>query len=281
MHDAPYRLVSFWPSVPLPETLVLVPIPSTSRVQDTGHGTLPSRQTQQDIPWINTSVPALTGTCSHPAIFPQSSSLGVTPGTSVNSVPPFAERTNRECTRAVLCEPGRKDCVCQPELHGRTARREFEDVEVVKRRWRLTRHPFEVVQSSKAIQQPIADGGSVYRNVESLCIGTSVVNTQPSLHPPPAWPLTHSRRQPLDTRTLTLAANARLLADDHTLQYPRALHLPQLLCQIAHPIIFERIPLEDWVEHGEGVPYLVDRTRGRHEELGGCRGCCGGQGGRF
>lgn len=37
---------------------------------------------------------------------------------------------------------------------------------------RLTRHPFVLVQSSSAIQTPIAEGGEVYRNVESLWIGT-------------------------------------------------------------------------------------------------------------
>jgi hypothetical protein len=38
---------------------------------------------------------------------------------------------------------------------------------------KLTRHPFDGVQSSKAIQVPIALGGSVYRNVESLWVGTA------------------------------------------------------------------------------------------------------------
>lgn len=35
-----------------------------------------------------------------------------------------------------------------------------------------TRAPFSAVHASKAIQKPTADGGSVYRNVESLWIGT-------------------------------------------------------------------------------------------------------------
>lgn len=38
---------------------------------------------------------------------------------------------------------------------------------------KLTRHPFCGVQSSRAIHAPTALGGSVYRNVESLCIGTN------------------------------------------------------------------------------------------------------------
>ena len=32
----------------------------------------------------------------------------------------------------------------------------------------LTKHPFSAVHSSRAIHAPIALGGSVYRNVESL-----------------------------------------------------------------------------------------------------------------
>ncbi len=35
-----------------------------------------------------------------------------------------------------------------------------------------TKAPFSDVQSSSAIQKPTADGGSVYRNVESLWHGT-------------------------------------------------------------------------------------------------------------
>jgi len=35
-----------------------------------------------------------------------------------------------------------------------------------------TKHPFCAVHSSKAIQAPIALGGSVYKNVESLWLGT-------------------------------------------------------------------------------------------------------------
>ena len=38
---------------------------------------------------------------------------------------------------------------------------------------KLTRHPLDGVQSSKAIQAPIALGGLEYRNVESLCVGTA------------------------------------------------------------------------------------------------------------
>lgn len=37
----------------------------------------------------------------------------------------------------------------------------------------LTKQPFSAVQASRAIQAPIALGGSVYKNVESLWLGTS------------------------------------------------------------------------------------------------------------
>ncbi len=43
---------------------------------------------------------------------------------------------------------------------------------------RLTKHPLSGVHSSKATQAPTALTGSVYRKVESLCIGTE---------PPSAW----------------------------------------------------------------------------------------------
>jgi hypothetical protein len=67
---------------------------------------------------------------------------------------------------------------------------------------RLTRAPFSAVHASKAIQKPTADGGSVYRNVESLWIGTgSAVQ----------YEVTSGRRN------FTFTADPRLFADDHGL----------------------------------------------------------------
>jgi len=63
---------------------------------------------------------------------------------SSKPVPPAGRRTKRLTIGAILCEPGRKD-----------------------------RAPFSDVHFSKANQKPSALGGSVYKNVESLCSGTS------------------------------------------------------------------------------------------------------------
>lgn len=69
-----------------------------------------------------------------------SSSSGSTKSSAMemNPVPPSSILTNRFVILLVLCDPGTND-----------------------------KHPFVMVQSSKANQNPTADGGSVYKNTES------------------------------------------------------------------------------------------------------------------
>src|ERR1700694_1447485 len=93
-------------------------------------------------PWMTTSVPGISlkrdVPAEHSSIL-NSSSAGSfnSPPISMNPVPESC-RTNRFVMGDVLCDPGTND-----------------------------KHPFVVVQSSKANQKPTADGGSVYKNTES------------------------------------------------------------------------------------------------------------------
>lgn len=65
------------------------------------------------------------------------------PPISINPVPLSESLTNRLVIGLVLWDPGTKE-----------------------------RHPFVLVQSSSANQNPTADGGSVYKNTESWWLGT-------------------------------------------------------------------------------------------------------------
>jgi hypothetical protein len=91
------------------------------------------------LPWMMTRSPGEHGVKMY-------SPSGISRGGNNCSkpVPPSGRRTNLLTIGVVMWEPGRKDIA-----------------------------PLSSVQGSKAIQKPSALGGSVYRNVESLCSGTS------------------------------------------------------------------------------------------------------------
>jgi hypothetical protein len=122
---------------------------------------------------------------------------------------------------------------------------------------RHTRQPLEAVHSSRAIQAPIALGGFVYKNVESLWHGTPC--------------------QLLSLRSvcrLTCTTNLGLFADYHTLQYSGIFMSSQLLCDLPNFAVVESVLLEYRVKNPKSVADLVDRLGGRYQELG--RSFCGG-----
>jgi hypothetical protein len=61
-----------------------------------------------------------------------------------------------------------------------------------------------------------------------------------------------------DLRRPTNTTNPRLFTDNHTLQYLCTLKMPQILCDIPNPPIFERIFPKYRIEDREGMTYLVD-----------------------
>ena len=105
-------------------------------------------------------MPGEHGSTFHPGSLSQSTSSDSTPSTGMKVVPfPLGSRTNRDDTFTFLCEPGRNDLYQCEQMWA-------DD--------HATRQPFSGVQASSAIQAPIALGGFVYRNVESLWLGTGI-----------------------------------------------------------------------------------------------------------
>jgi hypothetical protein len=71
----------------------------------------------------------------------------------------------------------------------------------------------------------------------------------------------------------TLAANLRLLADDHTLQNPGTLVDSDLFCELCNARLFQCVFSEYRIELGESVADLVDRLIRWYEQLCGLCGC--------
>lgn len=132
---------------------------------------------------------------------------------------------------------------------------------------KLTRQPFSGVQSSSAIQHPMALGGSVYRNVESLWQGTGVSSARGGTQLRRSVVLLNTAQDTvLGHARLTDTTDTRLLADDHGLEHAR---VRDAAVQTPRDVL-DLVRRRDLAEHRVGeqaVPDLVDRTRGRVQEF--------------
>jgi len=93
-------------------------------------------------PWIRTKSPSSQHSSTYLPVDGGTSLVHT--GSCSKPVPPVGRRTKRFVIGVVKCDPGKNESA-----------------------------PFSGVHFSRGIQNPRADGGSVYRNVESLCSGTS------------------------------------------------------------------------------------------------------------
>lgn len=65
----------------------------------------------------------------------------------------------------------------------------------------------------------------------------------------------------------TNTSDPGLLADNHTLQNSSALEMPKILGYIPDPSIFKGIFSKYRIKLSEGMPYLIDRFRGRNKDF--------------